>query len=81
MTTAGQTLGRWVVALEFSQAKGLTVVLSNSASDTGLRVVFGDAQGYDFKVAALFAVLQQARNEGRTLSRVDLRLGDRVAVQ
>ncbi len=81
VATAKQTLGRAVVALEFSQASGLTAVLSNSAGDTGLRVVFGDAQDYDFKVAALFAVLQQARNEGRTLSRVDLRFGDRVAVQ
>ncbi len=81
VTTAEQTLGRSVVALEFSQASGLTAVLSDSTSGTGLRVVFGDAQGYDFKVAALFAVLQQARNEGRTLSRVDLRFGDRVTVQ
>ena len=81
VTTAEQTLGRAVVALEFSHASGLTAVLSNSAGDTGLRVVFGDAQDYDFKVAALFAVLQQARDDGRTLSRVDLRFGDRVAVQ
>ena len=57
------------------------MVLSNIAGGASLRVVFGDAQDYDFKVAALFAVLQQARNEGRTLSRVDLRFGDRVAVQ
>lgn len=80
--TAKQTLDRTVIALEFSQARGLTVVLAGSADERdGLWVTFGDAQGYDFKVAALYAVLQQAEEEGRTLRRVDLRFGDRVAVQ
>ncbi|OGO50888.1 MAG: hypothetical protein A2148_08030 [Chloroflexi bacterium RBG_16_68_14] len=73
---AERTLGRPVVGLQFSQASGLTAVLAGD-----LRVVFGDTQGYEFKVAALFAVLQQAQQEGRTLSRVDLRFGDRVAIQ
>jgi cell division protein FtsQ len=73
--TAQQTLGRPVVGLEFSQARGLTAVL-----DGGLRVTFGDAQGYDFKLASLFAVLQRASDEGRALTSVDLRFGDRVAV-
>lgn len=79
--TAQQTLGRTVLSLEYAQASGLTVVLSNTNGDGGLRVLFGDGQGYEFKVAALFAVLQQASGEGRSLSRVDLRFGDRVAVQ
>ena len=73
---ADRTLGRSVAGLEFSLESGLTVVL-----DGGLRVAFGDAQGYEFKVAALFALLQRAEREGRTLSRVDLRFGDRVAYQ
>jgi len=76
VATAQQTLGRPVVALEYSQARGLTAVL-----DGELRVAFGDAQGYDFKVAALFAVLQRAAEEGRSVKSVDLRYGDRVAVQ
>ncbi|MCH8155626.1 MAG: hypothetical protein IH786_10260 [Proteobacteria bacterium] len=46
-----------------------------------MRVVFGDAQGYEFKIASLFAVLQQADQDERVLSRVDLRFGERVAVQ
>ncbi len=80
--TAKQTLDRTVIALEFSQALGLTVVLAGSADERdGLWVTFGDAQGYDFKVAALYAVLQRAQEEGHTLRRVDLRFGDRVAVQ
>jgi cell division septal protein FtsQ len=76
LSTAERTVGRSVVGLEFSQASGVTAVLSDD-----LRVAFGDVQGYEFKVAALFAVLQQAAEEGRTLRRVDLRFGDRVAVQ
>ncbi len=78
--TSVQTLGRSVVALEFSQTSGLSAVLSGGAGPD-VRVTFGDAQGYEFKVAALFAVLRQAQEEGRSLSKVDLRFGDRVAVQ
>ena len=71
-----QVLGRPVTALEFSQAHGLTVVLGDE-----LRVRFGDAQDYDFKVAALFAIMERAAESGRTLNHVDLRFGDRVAVR
>jgi cell division protein FtsQ len=76
VSNAEQTVGRRVLSLEFSQASGLIASLSGD-----LRVAFGDAQGYDFKLAALFAVLERAQNEGRTVQRVDLRFGDRVAVQ
>ncbi|MDP3767740.1 MAG: cell division protein FtsQ/DivIB, partial [Dehalococcoidia bacterium] len=74
--TAEQTLGRRVVALEFTQANGLTVVL-----DGEVRVTFGDAQAYDFKLAALFAVLQRAEGTGRAVQSVDLRFPERVAVR
>ena len=76
VATAQQTLGRTVSGLEYSQTSGLTVVL-----DGGLRALFGDAEGYDFKVAALYAILQQAQAEGKTLHLVDLRFGNRVATQ
>ena len=75
VASAERTLGRGVVGLEFSQASGLSAVLSDD-----LRVLFGDGQGYEFKVAALYAVLEQAQAEGKTLRKVDLRFGDRVAV-
>jgi cell division protein FtsQ len=74
--TAEQTLGRRVVSLEFSQAVGLTAFL-----DGNLRVLFGDATGYEFKLAALSGILQQAVADGRMLSMVDLRFGERVAIQ
>ncbi len=78
---AQRTLGRPVVGLEFSQSSGLTVLLAGGAEGGSLRIAFGDAQGYEFKVATLFALLQRAEQEGRSLSRVDLRFGDRVAYQ
>ncbi len=76
VATAEQTLGRPVVGLEFSQSVGLTVVLAGD-----LRAVFGDAQDYEFKVATLSAVLAQAQANGQQVHRVDLRFGDRVAVE
>lgn len=81
VATAQQTLNRSVRSLEFSQAEGLTAFFTSSFGGPDLRVVFGDAQGYDFKIASLFAVLAQAEQQGRVLSRVDLRFGERVAVQ
>lgn len=81
VATAEQTLGRSVRSLEFSQAEGLTAFLQSTFGGPDLRVVFGDGQGYDFKLASLFQVLKLAEDEGRALSRVDLRFGERVAVQ
>ena len=75
-TTSQQTLGRSVTAFEFSQAAGLTAVFDN-----GLRVIFGDAQGYGFKLATLFALLKKAQNDGNDLHSVDLRFGNLVSVQ
>lgn len=74
--TAERTVGRKVEGLEFSRAAGLTVTLSG-----GLRAAFGDVQNYEFKLAALYAVLRQAEQEGRAVHWVDLRFGDLVAVQ
>ncbi len=76
VATAEQTVGRPVVGLEFSQASGLTVMLAGD-----LRAVFGDAQDYEFKVATLSAVLEQAQANGQPVHRVDLRFGERVAVE
>ena len=81
VATADQTLGRSVRSLEFSQADGLTAFLESTFGGADLRVVFGDGQGYEFKLASLFQVLKLAEEEGRMLSRVDLRFGERVAVQ
>lgn len=78
--TSMRTLGRRVVSLEFSQKTGLTAVLAGPDGER-VRARFGDAHAYEFKVAALYAVLRQADQEGRRLSEVDLRFGGRVAVR
>jgi len=81
VATSEQTIGRTVRSLEFSQRTGLSVLLSSPGGGPDLRVVFGDSHGFDFKVASLFAVLAEADEQGRELSRIDLRFGERVAVQ
>ncbi len=78
--TAERTLGRRVARLEFSDANGLTVVLASADSDAEVRVLFGGADSYEFKIAALYQVLRRAEEEGETVRRVDLRFGERVAV-
>jgi cell division protein FtsQ len=74
--TAQQTLGRPLVSLEFSQSEGLVAVL-----DGDLRVLIGDARSYDFKLATLSAIIARADSQGETISRVDLRFGDRATYQ
>lgn len=79
--TAQRTVGRPVATMEFSRASGLVVVLAGTADVPETRVTFGDVQAYEFKLAALYAVIRQAQDEGRDVRAVDLRFGQRVAVQ
>jgi POTRA domain-containing FtsQ-type protein len=72
--------GRTVLALAYRQDAGIIAVLSGSATDDRpLWVTFGDARDYDYKVAALYVLIQQARDEDLTLNTVDLRFGDRLS--
>jgi len=72
--------GRKVLALIYRQNAGLTAVLSGSeADDHPLWVTFGDSRDYDYKVAALYVLIEQARQEDLPLNAVDLRFGDRLS--
>lgn len=72
--------GRKVQALAYRQDVGIIAVLSPSASDDhSLWVTFGDSRDYDYKVAALYVLIQQAQNENLTLNTVDLRFGNRLS--
>lgn len=74
------TFGRKVEALAFRQDVGLIAVLSGATvDDKPLWVTFGDSGDYDYKVAALYVLIQQARNENLALNAVDLRFGDRLS--
>jgi len=74
--TAQQSIGEPVARLEFSQITGLTAVLADD-----VRVSFGGLAHYEFKLAALYAVLERAQEKGESVHAVDLRFGDRVAVE
>jgi cell division protein FtsQ len=77
---ADRTLGRRVVALAYRQNAGLTAILSGADIDSApVWVTFGDSRDYDYKVAALYVLLQQARDANIKLSSVDLRFGGRIS--
>jgi hypothetical protein len=75
-----RTLGRRVVALAYRQNAGLTAVLSGGDIDApGVWVTFGDSRDYDYKVAALYVLLQEAQEADIKLTAVDLRFGSRLS--
>lgn len=80
MRESDAALGRQVLALVYRRDAGLTAVLSGSEVDARpIWVTFGDARDYDYKVAALYALIEQAREQELTLNTVDLRFGDRLS--
>lgn len=74
LDSAPRSFGRAVVGLEYRDRDGLTVVLEG-----GLRATFGDVRDYDYKVTALYVLLETARQEQVGVNSVDLRFGDRIA--
>lgn len=71
--------GRTVLALVYKQTSGLTVVLSASVNDDKpLWVTFGDSRDYDYKIATLYVLIEQARQSNVSMNAVDLRFGDRL---
>ena len=72
--------GRTVQALIYRQDAGIIAVLSGSAvDDRPLWVTFGDARDYDYKLAALYVLIEQANDKDLPLNTVDLRFGDRLS--
>jgi len=73
---APQRLGLAVTTVEYRDQDGLTVVF-----DGGLQVTFGDGRDFDYKMAALKALLERTRQQGVEVRTVDLRFGERIAFQ
>lgn len=73
---APQRLGLAVTTVEYRDRDGLTVVFKD-----GLRVTFGDGRDFDYKMAALKALLERNRQQGVEVRSVDLRFGERIAFQ
>jgi hypothetical protein len=75
-----RTLGRRVVALAYRQNAGLTAVLSSvEINGPNVWATFGDSRDYDYKVAALYVLLEEAREADIKLTAVDLRFGSRLS--
>ena len=77
---APQALGLAVVAVEYRDRDGLTAVFA-SGEEGDLRVTFGDGRDFDYKMAALKALLERTRQQGVEVRTVDLRFGERIAFQ
>ena len=71
---APRALGRPVASLEFRTEDGLTAVLED-----GLRATFGDGRDFEYKMAALYALLERASQEEASVQAVDLRFGARLS--
>jgi hypothetical protein len=75
-----KSFGRDVKALVYRQSSGLTAVLSGPDGDpAAMWVTFGDSRDYDYKVAALYVLIEQAQQNDLALNTVDLRFGDRLS--
>lgn len=80
MKESETAFGRPVAALVYRQSSGLTAVLGAQDIDgKALWVTFGDSRDYDYKVATLYVLLEQAKQKDLALNAVDLRFGDRVS--
>jgi cell division protein FtsQ len=77
---APQRLGLAVAAVEYRDRDGLTAVFA-SGEEGGLRVTFGDGRDFDYKMAALKALLERTQQQGVEVRTVDLRFGGRIAFQ
>jgi POTRA domain-containing FtsQ-type protein len=72
--------GRTVLGLVYRQSAGLTAILSGQTEDAPpLWVTFGDSRDYDYKIAALYVLIEQAQENELALNTVDLRFGDRLS--
>lgn len=77
---ADTAFGRRVMALVYRETAGLTAVLSAPDIDgKPVWVTFGDAHDYEFKIASLYVLFEQAREKDLALNAVDLRFGDRLS--
>jgi cell division septal protein FtsQ len=71
-----ETLQMAIAALEYSPATGLTVTTA-----AGYRVVVGDSQNMDYKMAVWQAIETQLGREEMAGHVLDLRFGDRPSFQ
>lgn len=77
---AETAFGRRVLVLAYRASSGLTVALSSpDINGKPIWVTFGDSRDYDYKIASLYVLLEQAKEMDLALNAVDLRFGDRLS--
>lgn len=77
---AETAFGRRVLVLAYRRESGLTVALSATDIDgPPVWVTFGDSRDYEYKVASLYVLFEQAKERDLALHAVDLRFGDRLS--
>lgn len=77
---AETAFGRRVLVLAYRESSGLTVALSSTdINGKPIWVTFGDSRDYDYKIASLYVLLEQAKERDLALNAVDLRFGDRLS--
>lgn len=76
MTAVPRATGERIVSFEYSSSEGLT-----SITESGVRIVFGDSKDYEYKLAALGGVFNEAREQALPFSVIDLRFGESPALR
>jgi len=77
---ADQALGRTLRVMVYQQDRGVTVALAGKGDDSSLVwATFGDVRDYDYKLAALYVLLQETRENDVPLVQADLRFGERLS--
>jgi hypothetical protein len=72
--TLGMTVGRFI----YRDDLGLVVVFVGGERGP-IWATFGDSRDYEYKVASLYVLIEQAKEEDLGLKTVDLRFGDRLS--
>ena len=76
MTAVPRATGERILSFEYSSAEGLTAI-----TESGVRIVFGDSKDYEYKLAALGGVFNEARQQALPFSVIDLRFGESPALR
>ncbi|HEX5939549.1 MAG TPA: FtsQ-type POTRA domain-containing protein [Dehalococcoidia bacterium] len=76
MTAVPRTTGERILSFEYSSVEGLTAI-----TESGVRIVFGDSKDYEYKLAALGGVFNEARGQALPFSVIDLRFGESPALR
>lgn len=76
MTAIPASTGELIASFEYSQSLGLTAITAS-----GLHLVFGNSNDYEYKLESLAGTISGARAQGLAFSLIDLRFGESPALR